>query len=185
MIEAPAPPPPPQEPQVIERRTEIIHTSGPPPEVPRSVRDWDAHSAKAERRSERHRSPSPSHASRHHHSPSPSHASHHHHSPQPSVRREIIIDDGREESASIHHGPITALVAPPDRRRDERSIKAEIRALEAEKKALKLEREMEKEQRRADRYRDGGKEIVIERIARDKDVVKIEKDKKGRLSFVR
>ena len=174
MIEAPAPPPPPPEPQVIERRTEIIHTSGPPPsEVPRSVREWDAHSAKAEKRSERH------------HSPSPSHASHHHRSPSPSVRREIIIDEGREESASVHHGPITALVAPPDRRRDERSIKAEIRALEAEKKALKLEREMEKEQRRADRYREGGKEVVIERIVKDKDVVKIEKDKKGRLSFVR
>ena len=172
MIEAPSAPPPPPEPQVIERRTEIIHTTGSPaPEVPRSVRDWDAHS----KRSERHRSPSPSHAS------------HRHHSHSPSPRREIIIDDGREESASVHHGPITALVIPDQHRRDERSIKAEIRALEAEKKALKREREMEKEYRKADRYREGGGEVIIERVVkeRDKDVVKIEKDKKGRMSFVR
>lgn len=75
------------------------------------------------------------------------------------------------------HGPL-ALIAPKERR-DERSIKAEIRALEAEKKMLKYEREAEKEHRKVDRYRDG--EILIER---ERDV-KIEKDRKGRMSLVR
>lgn len=66
--------------------------------------------------------------------------------------------------------------------RDERRIRAEIRALEEEKKMLKHERD-------ASRYRDRDTEIIIERERdrerdRDRDV-KIEKDKKGRMSFVR
>ena len=76
-----------------------------------------------------------------------------------------------------------SLVVPSrskDTHKDERQIKAEIRALEAEKRMLKYEREIEKEHRKADRYRD---EPVI--IERDRDVVKIEKDKKGRMSLVR
>ena len=91
---------------------------------------------------------------------------------------EIIRGDDKEESATIAGGAF-ALMAP-ERRRDERSIKAEIRALEAEKKALKLEREMERERSKADRYRESEVEIIKER-----DVVKIEKDRKGRLSLVR
>ena len=67
-----------------------------------------------------------------------------------------------------------------DSHKDERQIKAEIRALEAEKKMLKYEREIEKEHRKAERYRE---EPVI--IERDRDVVKIEKDRKGRMSLVR
>ena len=80
----------------------------------------------------------------------------------------------------MHSGPLALVM--PERRKDERSIKAEIRALEAEKKALKLEREIEKEHRKADRYRERDTEIIIEK---DRDVVKIEKDRKGRLSLVR
>lgn len=78
------------------------------------------------------------------------------------------------------HGPLALIQPKHHHHKDERSIKAEIRALEAEKKALRLEREMEKEHRKAERYRD--EEIIIER--RD-DVVKIEKDRKGRMSLVR
>lgn len=66
-----------------------------------------------------------------------------------------------------------------DAHKDERQIKAEIRALEAEKKMLKYEREIEKEHRKAEKYKE---EPVI--IERDRDVVKIEKDRKGRMSLV-
>ncbi|KAL8800286.1 MAG: hypothetical protein Q9200_007295 [Gallowayella weberi] len=69
--------------------------------------------------------------------------------------------------------------------RDERSIKAEIRALEAEKKALKYEREIEKEERKAHRYKDRDTEVIIERERDRGDAVKIEKDRKGRMSLVR
>lgn len=66
--------------------------------------------------------------------------------------------------------------------RDERRIRAEIRALEEEKKMLKHERN-------ATRYRERDADVIIERegdhhLDRDRDV-KIEKDKKGRMSFVR
>lgn len=82
----------------------------------------------------------------------------------------------------MRNGPL-ALVLPHREKernnsRDERSIKAEIRALEAEKKKLKMEREIEKEHRKASKY----DEVIIER--REKDV-KIEKDRKGNMSFVR
>lgn len=129
------------------------------------------------------RSPSPSgksHRSRAH-SPAKTYKSRARSLSSASTQRvEIIRGDDREESATVHGGPF-ALIAPAHtHRRDERSIKAEIRALEAEKKALKLEREMERERSKADRYRESEVEIV-----RDRDVVKIEKDRKGRLSLVR
>ncbi len=69
--------------------------------------------------------------------------------------------------------------------RDERSIKAEIRALEAEKKALKYEREIEKEEKKAQRYRDRDGDVIIERVKDRGETVKIEKDRKGRMSLVR
>ena len=81
----------------------------------------------------------------------------------------------------MNNGPLAIIL--PERRKDDRSIKAEIRALEAERKALKLEREVEKEHRKADRYRDS--EIIIERDRRASDVVEIKKDRKGRMAFVK
>lgn len=63
-------------------------------------------------------------------------------------------------------------------RRDELSIKAEIRALEAEKKMLKHGREAEIKYRKADRYRDGSSMIEKERD------VDIEKNRKGRISLM-
>ncbi len=78
-------------------------------------------------------------------------------------------------------GPLS-LVLPDRRSKNEQSIKAEIRALELEKKALKAEREAEKQERKADKYREA--EYSPDRRERS-DTVKIEKDRKGRLSMVR
>lgn len=91
-------------------------------------------------------------------------------------KNEYFEEEIFGESNSMH-GPL-ALIAPKERR-DEQSIKAEIRALQAEKKMIKLEREAEIEHRKAERYRDGA--VIIER---ERDV-KIEKDRKGRMSLVR
>ena len=94
------------------------------------------------------------------------------------------------ESNVIRNGPL-ALVLPHREKerndRDERSIKAEIKALEAEKRRLKREREHEKEHRKSSKYRDHDEdEVIIERREnmRERDV-RVEKDRKGNMSFVR
>jgi hypothetical protein len=82
-----------------------------------------------------------------------------------------------EESNHIG-GPLTVLV-PEERRvvhrerdfRSEREIREEIRALEDERRMLKYER-------------DGDFEIV-ERRERPREVIRIEKDRKGRMALVR
>jgi hypothetical protein len=82
-----------------------------------------------------------------------------------------------EESNHIG-GPLTVLV-PEERRivhrerdfRSEREIREEIRALEDERRMLKYER-------------DGDVEIV-ERRERPREVIRIEKDRKGRMALVR
>lgn len=178
LIEAPAPAPAPifvpaPEPQVIERRTEIIVGSPPPPppimvpmEIPQSVRDWDVMSGKAESRHES------LHESRHHES----HHESHKRSPSTKSRKSRRKSSpSRSEYEEEERGNVLVL---PERRNPER-IKAEIRALEAEKKALKYEREMDKEHKKAEQYREG--DIIIEK---GRDVVKIEKDRKGRMSLV-
>jgi len=136
-------------------------------------------------------------------SPSPGHHHHHHH-PNP-----IIIDAGRPEiietSDPVTVGPL-ALATTSHRHgsRDERAIRAEIKSLEAEKEALRLERRAEREMRKADRIRRGhrssetdlvlfeqdsysrGEEVTLvrrERIIEPDGGVKIEKDKKGRMSI--
>ncbi|KAF4634915.1 hypothetical protein G7Y89_g3199 [Cudoniella acicularis] len=145
------------------------------------------------------------------HSPAMSHRSHHHHHSNP-----IILDAGpREESTFVERkreiiersdpipvGPL-ALALPAERSRvkDERTIRAEIKALEAEKEAFKAERRADREMRKADRIRRGGRssetDLVIydrerfegpdeevtlvrrERIVEPEGGVRIEKDKKG------
>ncbi|MCJ1478558.1 hypothetical protein MMC13_007239 [Lambiella insularis] len=189
LIEAPAPP---EEEEIVKRRTEIIR-EGPSNEVPRSVREWD-YMSESNNRKPASRSPSPSAKSHKTHkttktsksrNPSPSARSGKSRArsvSEASTRRELVVPvEDKDESATVHG--LTGLLqmqTRPSRGRDEQSIKAEIRALEAEKKALKHEREMEKERHKADRYRDTEIEIV-----RDRDVVKIEKDRKGRLSLIR
>lgn len=89
-------------------------------------------------------------------------------------------------------------------RKDERSIRAEIKALEAEKEALKADRRANRELRRAERLRRSGarhsdsqlvlyedeihdgRDVTIvrrERIVEPEGGVRIEKDRKGRMSI--
>lgn len=89
-------------------------------------------------------------------------------------------------------------------RKDERAIRAEIKALEAEKEALKADRRANREIRRADRLRreggrhsdsqlvlfedeiHDGRDVTIvrrERIVEPEGGVRIEKDRKGRMSI--
>jgi len=70
-------------------------------------------------------------------------------------------------------------------------VDAQIKALEQEKKALRLEREAQRDQRealekleRAERLRDSEYEIVNGREER-RDIVRVEKDKRGRLALVK
>jgi hypothetical protein len=174
LIEAPTPP---QETEVVERRTTEVVISGPADEGSRAGRGRDdssrsdkggggnsskeSHEQSRSRHEKRSLSPieiirKPS-RSRHRSGSTAAHKEH-------------------EEESSSSHGAL-AIIAPRDHLpKDERTIQAEIRALEAEKRALKYEREMEKEHRKAERLRDG--EIIIERD-RDRDVIKIEKDRKA------
>jgi hypothetical protein len=83
-------------------------------------------------------------------------------------------------------GPLTVL-SPSNRHRDEHDIRSEIRELELERRRLRSERE---------RVTDSDYELV-ERVdrwddaparrdrARSKSVVRVEKDRKGRLALVR
>ena len=201
-------------PDVVERRTEIVISPPPPNEVPRSVREWDvmndgARSEKSFARSERH-SPKGARSERHHspkgapserggphtekdfhlekrerdierdfspveitRKPSRSRRRSHSHrrSRSTAAPKTEYFEEEIGESNSMHGA--LAVITP---RKDERSIKAEIRALEAERRRIKHERELE---RGHDRHRD--EEIIIE----DRNVVKIEKDRKGRMSLVR
>ena len=187
MIEAPpVAPSAPAPPEVVERRTtEIIISPPQHDEATRSVRDWD----------DGHRSERGGGRSEHGHSPKGARSEKGGASEKRSVspveikpsrsgRRRAhssaaykeYYEEEIGESNSIH-GPL-ALIAPRERK-DERSIKAEIRALEAEKKMLKYEREAEREARKAERYRDG--EIIIER---EREVIGVQKDRKGRMSLI-
>jgi hypothetical protein len=111
-----------------------------------------------------------------------------------------------ERSDPVPVGPL-ALAVQPDRYRakDERAIRAEIKALEAEKEALRAEKRAERELRKADRIRRGGRasesELVLyeterydrpeeeytlvrrERVEEPEGGVRIEKDKKGKMSI--
>lgn len=189
MIEAPpvAPPAPAPPPEVVERRTtEIIISPPQHGEASRSVREWDDG-----RRSER----GGGGLSEHGHSPNGARSEKGGVSEKRSVspveikpsrsgRRRAHSSAAYKEyyeeeigESNLIHGPL-ALIAPRERK-DERSIRAEIRALEAEKKMLKYEREAEKEARKAERYRDG--EIIIER---DREIIGVQKDRKGRMSLI-
>jgi len=73
--------------------------------------------------------------------------------------------------------------------RNPRDINAQINALEKEKRALKLEREAKERLERADRLREEEYEI-LDNPRRydgggDRNVVRVEKDKRGRLALVR
>lgn len=78
-------------------------------------------------------------------------------------------------------------------RQSDHEIRREIKALEAERRALKLEREADERRYQAALIRDGDYE-VIERVdtydrprerTRARSVVRVEKDRKGRLALVK
>lgn len=110
-----------------------------------------------------------------------------------------------ETSDPMPVGPLALALPHRDRVKDERAIRAEIKALEAEKEALRAEKRAEKEMRKADRirregrasegelvlyerdrYETGAEEVTMvrrERIEEPEGGVRIEKDKKGRMSI--
>lgn len=111
-----------------------------------------------------------------------SHRSHHtrHHSHAPS-EKDVEIEAERVEISNDIGGPLTVL-APQNRLKHDAEVHREIRALEAERRALRSERESDYELvERVDRWDDGPRR---ER-ARSKSVVRVEKDRKGRLALVR
>ncbi|KAI9693035.1 MAG: hypothetical protein M1822_005030 [Bathelium mastoideum] len=184
-----APPPPPPVPfeEIIERREIIEDAGGPPP--PPLTHVSSHHSTVV-------REPSPpesigSHHSHHTHHTHRSHNTHrssrsrshstHHTAVVRSVspRREIVEERYEEVEGGSIGGPLTVIV-PEHRRRSERDIKAEIRRLEAEKRALRLERDADVRLIEADRIRDREYEIVEPR-----EVVRVEKDRRGRMALVR
>lgn len=107
--------------------------------------------------------------------PPPSHYSQSVRSASPT--RHEVYEERIEESNHVS-GPVTVL-APEDQRiarterdmRSDREIKNEIRALEAERRMLRYEREGEYE--------------IIERREPRREVVRVDKDRKGRLALVR
>lgn len=95
--------------------------------------------------------------------------------PSPHHHHEEFVEI--ERSAHVH-GPATSFL--PDNRmlvrrdehyRSERDIKDEIRALEDERRMLKYERETDYE--------------IIERRDPRREVIRVDKDRKGRLALVR
>ncbi|KAI9678311.1 MAG: hypothetical protein M1817_006257 [Caeruleum heppii] len=194
MIEAPPSPPP----ELYERRaTEIVIPAPVPPQpleiitasqnidtrslAPRSERSTHRSSSGRRKRSKSHghsHSHTHTHVSKSRRSSSSSSSSS---SDRTRVVRQIVEE--RETSGPVS-GPFN--IALPDRRKDEASIKREIKALEREEKALKLERKAEREERRAQRLRDSsgghghsgsaqGQTYEIERL----EGVKVERNKKG------
>lgn len=96
---------------------------------------------------------------------SPSHHHGHTHS------GHALYEERVEESHPIQ-SPLTTLMVPSRHHQSDRDIKDEIRALEHERQLLRYER-------------DGEYDVVIERRPRRKSVVRVEKDRKGRLALVR
>jgi len=145
------------------------------------------------------------------HSPGPAHHHHHHNAVilDAGPREESTFIERKREvferSDPIPVGSL-ALAIQPERYRakDERAIRAEIKALEAEKEALRAEKRAEREMRKADRIRRGGRSSETDLVLYERDTyeepldeytvvrrerveedggVRIEKDKKGRMSI--
>jgi hypothetical protein len=181
---------------VIEERRQEIFTIPPPPSGAVEI-------VKDTKITEIHRDHSPARSYHHHHDgPGPIVV-------DARPREETTYVEQREwveRSDPVAVGPL-ALAVQSDRYRpkDERAIRAEIKALEAEKEALRAEKRAERELRKADRIRRGGRasesELVLyetdryerpeeeytlvrrERIEEPEGGVRIEKDKKGKMSI--
>ena len=116
-----------------------------------------------------------------------------HHSHAATIRTvspsRTVFEERIEESAHIG-GPLT-IVAPRNTHHHHRTtsdIKREISSLEAERRAIQLEREAESKMVLAERIRDGDyveEYEWVERDRRNRDIVRVEKDRKGRMALVR
>jgi hypothetical protein len=171
--EAPAPPPPPPEPEKAESvhpGETIIKTTTTIENIPRSPSPTPTVAS--------HKTSKTHHTEKSHHTEVSHHTSHH--------PREIIEERIVEESNHIG-GPLT-IVLPERGRQSDHDIRREIKALEAERRALKLEREADERRYQAAIIRDSDYEIIesIDRPReRSRSVVRVEKDRKGRLALVR
>jgi len=117
--------------------------------------------------------------------------------PRSRSRHESVREVFEEQRIVEEMGPGGGqIVLGEPMRRQDRDIKAEIRALEAETRALKLREAAEERRSRADRQREleyaradrllVGREAEVEVVERrERDVVRVEKDRRGRLNLVR
>lgn len=119
--------------------------------------------------------------------------------PEYYEERKTII----EERAPSHHHHAGSLVLSERHHQSDRDINQEIRALEAERRALRLERDAEQKRDLAMRIRDPSSEefqmveyrnrsrprgdlVVYEREkSPPRNVIRVEKDRKGRMALVR
>lgn len=139
------------------------------------------------------------------------HPAHHDHPPiivDAAPREETTFIERRksfvERSNPIPVGPLALALPDNHRVKDERAIRAEIKALEAEKEALRAEKRANREMRKADRIRRGGRSsetdlvlyeseryetggdeftVIKRERVEEEGGVRIEKDKKGRMSI--
>lgn len=111
-----------------------------------------------------------------------------------SVRE--VFEERRVVTDELGPGGGQIVLGEAAQRRSERDIKAEIRALEAQARLLKLREVAEERRARADRAREleyaradrlVEREVEVEPVERrsDRDVVRVEKDRRGRLNLVR
>jgi hypothetical protein len=88
-----------------------------------------------------------------------------------------------------HHHQDLAVMVPDRHRHSDAMIRREIEDLEAERKALRLERAADWRLVEAERLRDGEWELVERERERDRtrprNVIRVEKDRKGRMALVR
>ncbi|KAF7856078.1 hypothetical protein EAF04_010033 [Stromatinia cepivora] len=208
---APPPPPPPAPAQWAPPPPSVVYAPPPPPVIyappppPPPQQNVEIH----ETTKIVERSPSPARSTYSHHSHH-SHHTHHHHDPvilegRPRSRdEESVFYEKREIIERTEPIGAMTLSRSHSHRKDERAIRAEIKALEAEKEALKADRRANRELRRAERLRreggrhsdsqlvlyedeiHDGRDVTIvrrERIVEPEGGVRIEKDRKGRMSI--
>jgi hypothetical protein len=157
-----------EEDDVITKKTTVIEGLPPPPlpmDLPPPPPPPPAASVRA---------PSPARTERSHHT---------HHTHHPSTEVRFVEKDQIVESNHIG-GPLTVL-SPSNRHHTDHDIRGEIRELELERRRLRSERERDSEYElveRVDRWDDAPPRRDR---ARSKSVVRVEKDRKGRLALVR
>lgn len=114
-----------------------------------------------------------------------------------SRARGRVEEVEEEDTSGAIGGPLTLLTPRRGKSRGQRDIQAEIRSLESEKRSLRLEREGVREggrdepqyefvrpHKHREREREREEETVVEE-KKERDVVRVEKDRRGRLSLVK